>query len=136
MKKILAFFLSALILLTFAVSVSAESVTFDVGGTNKKSQLFISGTNATCVSEYLAESSSFKSVTIEQTLEKHWAFGWFFGVDGASWKTTTSSKSVTFKNTKSGLSSGTYRVKSVFTVTTTSGQTETVTVYSAEKTIS
>ena len=34
------------------------------------------------------------------------------------------------------IASGTYRVKSVFTVTTTSGQTETVTVYSAEKTIS
>ena len=136
MKKILAFFLSALILLTFAVSVSAESVTFDVGGTNKKSQLFISGTNATCVSEYLAESSSFKSVTIEQTLEMHWFASWFLTVNNATWETTSTSKSATFQNTKSGLASGTYRVKSVFTVTTTSGQTETVTVYSAEKTIS
>ncbi len=136
MKKILAFFLSALVLLTFAVSVSAESVTFDIGGTNKKSQLFISGTNATCVSECLAESSSFKSVTIEQTLEMHWFASWFLTVNNATWETTSTSKSVTFQNTKSGLASGTYRVKSVFTVKTTSGQTETVTVYSAEKTVS
>ncbi|MGN0610176.1 MAG: hypothetical protein ACI4JI_00200 [Ruminiclostridium sp.] len=136
MKKILAFFLSALILLTFAVSVSAESMTFDVGGTNKSSQLTINGTTATCKSQIIDIIGTVKTVTIEQTLEKHWAFGWFFGVDGASWKTTTSSKSVTYQNTKTGLSSGTYRVKSVFTVTTTSGQTETVTVYSAEKTIS
>lgn len=136
MKKMLAFFLSALILLTFAVSVSAESVTFDIGATNKSSQLFISGTTATCTSKLSDPSGTVKSVTIEQTLEKHWAFGLFFGVDGASWKTTSSLKSITFKNTKSGLSSGTYRVKSVFTVTTKDGQTETVTVYSAEKTIS
>ena len=136
MKKILSFFLSALILLTFAVSVSAESVTFDIGGTNKSSQLTISGTTATCTSKISDLSGTVKSVTIEQTLEMHWFASWFLTVNNATWETTSTSKSVTFQNTKSGLASGTYRVKSVFTVTTTSGQTETVTVYSAEKTIS
>lgn len=38
-------------------------------------------------------------------------------------------------NTKSGLDSGTYRLRTDFTVTSTSGSTETITVYSAEKTV-
>ena len=136
MKKLLAFFLSALILLTFAVSVSAESVTFDFGGINKSSQLTISGTTATCKSQIIELSGTVKSVTIKQTLQIHWFASWFLTVSNATWETTSTSKSVTFQNTKSGLASGTYRVKSDFTVTTTSGQTETITVYSAEKTVS
>ncbi len=71
MKKVLAFLLSTLILLTFAASVSAESVTFDIGATNKISQLFISGITATCTSKSSDSSGTVRSVTIEQTLEKH-----------------------------------------------------------------
>lgn len=136
MKKLLAFFLSALVLLTFAVSVSAESVTFDIGGTNKTSQLTISGTTATCKSIISDSSGTVKSVTIEQTLQIHWFATWFLTVSDATWEKTYNSANATFTNQKSGLASGTYRVKSDFTVTTTSGQTETVTVYSAEKTVS
>ena len=44
----------------------------------------------------------------------------------------TNAVSVTFTNTKSGLTSGTYSVKSVFTVTLSNGTSETVTVYSNE----
>ena len=40
-----------------------------------------------------------------------------------------------FTNTKSCLSSGSYRLKSVFTVIMSDGQTETVTVYSDTKTV-
>lgn len=75
------------------------------------------------------------SVKITQSLEKH-SFLWFWDTVGGEWTTNSKKSSVSFTNYKSGLASGTYRVKSVFTVTTTSGQTETVTVYSAEKTIS
>ena len=75
------------------------------------------------------------TVKITQSLEKH-SFLWFWDTVGGEWTTNSKKSSVSFTNYKSGLASGTYRVKSVFTVTTTSGQTETVTVYSAEKTIS
>ena len=35
-------------------------------------------------------------------------------------------------HTKSGLSSGTYRIETVFTLTANDGKTETITVYSEE----
>lgn len=38
-------------------------------------------------------------------------------------------------NNKNKLDSGTYRLKTVFTLTSTSGETETITVYSEEVTI-
>ena len=67
-----------------------------------------------------------------QSLERH-SFLWSWDTVGGSWtKTETNAVSVTFTNTKSGLTSGTYRVKSVFTVTLSNGTSETVTVYSNE----
>lgn len=38
-------------------------------------------------------------------------------------------------NYKNNLESGTYRLKTVFTVTSKNGQTETIAVYSGEKSI-
>lgn len=93
----------------------------------------------TCVTEYRnSEKVVFlsQSVTAIQTLEKHWTFGIFNPVDNnSSWTKTVNSISLSMTNSKSGLSSGTYRVKTEFTVTSTNGQTETVSVYSDEKTI-
>ena len=74
-------------------------------------------------------------VTISQSLEKH-AFLWSWNTVGGVWtKTQTNVASTVFTNTKSGLTSGTYRVKSVFTVTLSDGTSESVTVYSNEVTI-
>ncbi|MGN0683975.1 MAG: hypothetical protein ACI4JY_09895 [Oscillospiraceae bacterium] len=42
---------------------------------------------------------------------------------------------IRLSNSKSGLPSGTYWLKSVFTLTSSSGKTETVTIYSTEKSI-
>ena len=56
-------------------------------------------------------------------------------VDGASWTKTVYSDTIRLSNTKSGLDSGTYRLKSVFTLKSSSGDTEKITVYSDEKTV-
>lgn len=95
------------------------------------SRLSISGQTAYCTSETEGDAVS---ITVEQTLEKY--SGWFWiwnNVDGANWTKTVNLNSISMSNTKSGLSSGTYRLKSVFTLTSSSGKTETITVYSEEK---
>ena len=53
----------------------------------------------------------------------------------ASWITTESGSSICLTSKKSGLFDGTYRVKSVFTLTNSSEITETFTVYSDEETV-
>ena len=97
------------------------------------SSLSISGTTAYCTST--AKGTDAVSITVEQTLQKQGFLWLWYGVDGASWKTTVNKSSISFSNTKSGLSSGKYRLKSVFTLTDSTGKTETITVYSAEKSI-
>ena len=74
-------------------------------------------------------------ITVEHTLEKHWGLWIWNEVDGASWTKTVYSDTIRLSNTKSGLDSGTYRLKSVFTLKSSSGDTEKSTVYSDEKTV-
>ena len=74
-------------------------------------------------------------ITVEHTLEKHWGLWIWNEVDGASWTKTVYSDTIRLSNTKSGLDSGTYRLKSVFTLTNSSGKSETITIYSEEETI-
>lgn len=72
----------------------------------------------------------------EQTLEKY--SGWFWvwnNVDCAVWSKTVNSNSIRLVNTKSGLTSGKYRMKSVFTLTNKQGKTEKITVYSDERSV-
>ena len=92
------------------------------------STLTISGKTAKCESKLIGHSDV-KSCKVVQTLEKIWN-----EVDGASWSHIISGSSGKVTNSKSGLESGTYRLKSVFTLTTLNGETETITVYSDEKT--
>ena len=140
-KKILAIVLTALCLFAAVGTVAcadAVSNTDDVispayeYADSVSSRLYISEQTATCRSD--ADGCNVVSITVEQTLEKH--SGWFWiwnSVDGASWTKTVNLNSISMSNTKSGLSSGTYRLKSVFTLTSSSGKTETITVYSDEK---
>lgn len=134
MKKIVSILLIFSVIIALCLNVSAASV-YDVGSFTKTSYLSITNGQATCKSSYSESNVNTASVKITQSLEKH-SFLWFWDTVGGEWTTNSKKSSVSFTNYKSGLASGTYRVKSVFTVTTTSGQTETVTVYSAEKTIS
>lgn len=98
------------------------------------STLTVSGTTAYCASSTRGVDTV--KITVEQTLEKHSGWFWIWNdVDGASWTKTVNTNTIRLSNTKTGLSSGTYRLKSVFTLTSSSGKTETITVYSDEKKI-
>ena len=102
---------------------------------NASSDLSISGTTATCVSRVNGLSGVVK-ITVNQYLQKQ-GFLWIWTTyDGAEWTETVSSDSLFVSNTKTGLTSGNYRLKSVFTLTDKNGKTETITVYSGEVTVS
>lgn len=128
----------------FATTASAENVStlslvnsvsplYDIAR-SAYSELNIVGTKAECVSKASGDNTA--KITVEQTLQKY--SGWFWiwdDVDGASWTRTENRSSVSLSNTKSGLTSGTYRVKSVFKLTDKNGKTEKLTVYSDGQTI-
>lgn len=105
----------------------------DINSSRKYSYLYIvSGNTAECTSIFRDYDNNIQSVKAVQTLEKHWAFGIFFAVDNASWEKTVYTDNLSMTNYKYSLDSGTYRLKTVFTVTLIGGQTETITVYSGE----
>lgn len=106
----------------------------DINSARKLSKLSISGKTATCRSTYSDRNVNISYVKIEQTLEKG-TFGLFFGVSGATWSKTFYSEDAVFTNNKANLESGTYRLKTVFTVKTKDGKSETITVYSTEITV-
>ena len=74
-------------------------------------------------------------IVAEQTLQKQ-GFLWTWGTyDGTEWTKTVYSNTLAMSNTKSSLSSGKYRLKTVFTLTDKDGKTEKITVYSDEKSV-
>ncbi len=66
-------------------------------------------------------------------MQKHWSLWIWNDVEGATWTKTVNDNSIFFSNTKSGLDSGTYRVKSVFTFTDKNGKSEKIKIYSDEQ---
>ena len=145
-KRICASVLAAVCVCTcFSMTVAADTTntTYSLVGSISPlydiadgafSNLNIIGTKAECVSKVYGDN--IVKITVEQTLQKY--SGWFWiwdNVDGASWTSTENRSSISLTNTKSGLTSGKYRVKSVFTLTDKNGKTETITVYSDEKTV-
>ena len=125
-KRVMAMFLAAVCLcLSFSVSVSAEttdSIIHDEVApayeivNSAVSNLSISGQTAYCTSK--TDGINAVSITVEQTLEKYSGWFWIWNdVDGASWTETINGSTISVSNTKSGLSSGTYRLKTVFTLT-------------------
>lgn len=139
-KRILTSVLTVACLFTcFATTASAKNVsTYAIGdtaspqydiATSVSSTLNFVGTTAECISQ--GSGLDTVKITVVQTLQKY--SGWFWiwdDVDGATWTKTVNLSSIYFYNTKSGLSSGKYRVKSVFTFTNVNGKTETLTIYS------
>ena len=96
------------------------------------SSLSINGTNATCMSR--ANNNNCASISVTHTLQKYSGWFWIWNdVDNASWSKTVNVNTICLISTKNELSSGTYRVKSVFMLTDKQGKTETITVYSDEK---
>ncbi|MGN1304847.1 MAG: hypothetical protein ACI4YB_07415 [Oscillospiraceae bacterium] len=144
-KKSFALLLSAVMMFSsVSIPASAEATTSISNegiapayeyASSAKSLLYISANSAECTSNCTG-SSDIVNISVEQTLQVFWGLWIWNDVDGASWLKTKSGSFISAINTKSGLSSGTYRLKSVFTLTSSSGQTETITIYSEEKTIS
>lgn len=134
MKKIAALILVVIMSFVCSTAVFAEAIPYTTGSQNQKSILMISRSTATCTSTFVAEGDEVSSVEITQSLEKH-SFLWMWETVGGEWNKTTNGSSSSFTNKVSGLSKGTYRVKSVFNVTTKSGKTETTTLYSDQKSV-
>lgn len=146
MKKIamlmsLVFMLFAMPLTSYAESVSPCAASTQPATPNWKltvdatGGLVIDGTTAECVS-IITGLSSVTSITVEQYLQKEGFLWIYFSYDDTSeWKTTVNGKSVSFNNEKTGLTSGKYRVKTIATLKTASGQSETITFYSNVVTI-
>lgn len=137
-KKIVSIFLA----IVFSVAMVGGTVwahdisTYDINGHVKYSTLSITNKTATCKSTYYSSSNDCESITVVQTLEKYsWLFFWDT-LGSENTKTFYNTSNVSFTNYKYNLDSGTYRVKSVFTVKLKDGRSETVTVYSDEKTVS
>lgn len=101
---------------------------------NPSSNLSIVDKTAYCISS--VDGTNAVSITATQTLQKHWGLWFWEDVKGAEWTRTNDYNSIRLSNSKGGLDSGTYRVKSVFTLTNKDGKNETITIYSNEKKIS
>lgn len=144
LKKFLALALSAIIVCSaVSIPVSAEGTSHIITDTavpayenalNAYSSLTVSSNTAKCGSNCEGDSDVVQ-ISALQTLQKYWGLWIWNDVEDASWSDTVSLNKFSMHNSKSGLSSGTYRVATTFTLTTSSGKTETFTVYSAEKTI-
>lgn len=97
---------------------------------NPSSDLDISGRTAYCTSYVVGDGVV--SITVTHTLQKHKLL-WWSSVDGAEWTETVDYNSIYVSNSIGGLDKGTYRLKSVFTLTDKNGKSETITKYSNEQ---
>ena len=111
--------------------VSAETVSpYSLYTKTTSSDLSVSGSTATCESEAVGYSGTTTKIVMNQTLQKKSFFGSWNEV--ASWSEIDTGYHGYASNTKSSLSGGTYRLKTVFTVYAGSNSEE-ITVYSTEK---
>lgn len=133
MKKVLSLAIAFIMICICSVTAFAQAQVFSVGGHTKSSELSISNNTASCTSFYYDADKITTKIMITQTLEKH-SFLWAWETVGGTRTKTVNGSSASLTGKVSGLASGTYRVKTVFDVTA-NGTTETITVYSAEKTV-
>ena len=135
MKKVISIMAALLMCFSFSVPLSAATVSFNMVqplydlANDAQSKLTISGTTATCKSTVIGDSGVTRIVAV-QTLEKQ-NFLWFWETyDNTTWTNTVYSNTLVMSNTKTGIESGNYRLKTVFTLTNSQGKSETITVYS------
>ncbi len=137
MRKVISVLISLMMCFSLSVTTNAQTVPtsivqpyYEKAG-DAKSNLYINGTTATCKSDVMGNSDVVK-ITATQYLQKQ-GFLWIWDTyDDTTWTKTVYSNTLTMSNTKSGLSGGKYRLKTVFTLTDKLGDTETFTIYSDE----
>ena len=133
MKKGLSFFMAVIIALSSLCGITVCGAEMRYAYTvSVSSKLSISNQKATCISTASGNSTVTK-ITAVQYLEKKSGSKWY-SVNDEPWSDSSSSNSLTFSNSKSSLSSGTYRLRTVFTVYSGS-DSETVEKISKEVTI-
>lgn len=139
-KQIISIFLSVFLMVSMMIvpvtaenySVGTASPMYDSVQCNE-TKLEISETKATCFST--AYGDNITKITALQSLEKYWGLWIWNTVEGSRVTKTVNSSKITLSNTVSGLSSGKYRAKTVFTFTDSNGNEEKVTVYSSTRTV-
>ncbi len=119
MKKLFILLLSTILLSlsTFSLqAVSDEDIFIDeevglayVYASSVNSYIMTKGKSITCTS-YIAGNGTVTKITITQKLQKKSGTKW---TKVASWTKTYSANSASYTNTKSSLSSGTYRTRTV-----------------------
>lgn len=129
MKKLVSIAIVLVMTLTLCTTAFAEISTYATGTEGRDSKLLISGTTATCKSVYTSDNDNVTKVVMTQSLEKQ-GFFWTWSKVGGEWTKTSDGGSIALTNTVSGLDKGTYRVKTVFTVTDKNGKEETIPLYS------
>ena len=133
LKKIIASLAASICLFANSgVAVYGISLAYEIAEHTTSTLSIVNGT-AYCDSSAKGENAV--SITLTQTLQKYWGLWIWNSVDGAEWTRTVDRNSINLSNSKSGLDSGTYRVKSVFTLTDNNGKSETITIYSSEQKI-
>ena len=143
-NKCFALLLSAFMMLSSVNVVASAELTDNISdediapayeySDDAQSMLSISSNTASCTSSCTGAKDVIQ-ITVEQTLQKHAGMWAWNNVNGAIWSTTEKGSYISVDRIKRGLSGGTYRLKSVFTLTTKNGKTETITIYSREKTV-
>lgn len=135
MKKLVSIAIVLVMALTFCTTAFADVSTYATGTNGHDCELFISGTTATCISIYTADGDDVTEVVLTQSLEKQ-GFFWTWSKVAGEWTKTSDGSSMALTNTVSDLKKGTYRVKTVFTVTDKNGKEETIPLYSSEEKVS
>ena len=127
MRRVISLLMSLLMCFSQSVTASAKTVPTSIvqpyyeKANDAKSKLYTNDTTADCES-YVRGDSDMVKITATQYLRRQ----------GFLW---TYTNTLAMSNTKTGLSSGKCRVKTVFTLTAKLGDNETITVYSDEKTV-
>ena len=138
MKKLIAVVLAAVTMLSSNIIMASaepiidspidEIVTEEYQYTSRLgSNLTFSGKTATCNSTVYGFSNTTTKIVITQTLQRQSGSSWY---SVASWSKTFNSWYGFYGNTKSSLSSGIYRLKTVAKVYSGSNY-ETITIYSS-----
>ena len=133
MKKGLSFFMVVVIALSSlcGITVCGAAMRYAYAA-SVSSRLSISGQTATCISTAVGNSTVTK-ITAVQYLEKKSGSKWY-SVTDEPWSASANNYTLTVSNSKSSLSSGTYRLRTVFTVYSGS-DSETIEKISKEVTI-
>lgn len=140
MKRITSLVLAALLALNTSFMVSADPVPETPAEpeiieeyqytSSISSNLYISNNTATCESKVIGFSNTVTRIEITQTLQKKSGNSWNFYT---SWVKNYYNWYGILSTTKTGLSSGTYRLKTVAKVYSGNSY-ETITIYSSTRT--